>query len=143
MGIREDVEDVMKEVKKITKRGFWSRAFDGDDSSVSMASLFLAATTIIGLILLLVPVAVVIVDLYFSHTVNVDMSDMAAYVTSVTALFASGGITKAWTTWANYKYNGKNCKKSKNAKNCKKVHAVDIDDDEDEDDFDSGFGEVS
>lgn len=76
-----------------------------DDNTVSVTSIFLLVTTIIGLVLLLVPAIVLLVEVFYNHTITTDLSGMAAYIGSVAGLFASAGITKAWTNWSNYKFN--------------------------------------
>lgn len=91
-------------VEKI-KYKFLNKLFDMDDNSVSATSVFLLATTIIGLILLLVPAITLLVEVFYNHTIATDLSGMAAYIGSVAGLFASAGITKAWTNWSNYKFN--------------------------------------
>lgn len=90
---------------KNKKRSFFSKLFDMDDNSVSITSVFLIITTVIGLILLLVPAIILLVEVYYNHTVATDLSGMASYIGAVAALFATGGITKAWTNWSNYKFN--------------------------------------
>ena len=67
------------------------------NSGYSSKSFFLLAITIIGLILLIVPAFVLCIEAYYNHTIQTNLSDMAAYIASVAAIFASGGITKAWS----------------------------------------------
>lgn len=68
-----------------------------NNSGYSSKSFFLISITIIGLILLLVPAVVLVIEAYYNHTITTNLSDMAAYIASVSAIFATGGITKAWS----------------------------------------------
>lgn len=68
-----------------------------NNSGYSSKSFFLVAITMIGLLLLLVPVFVLVIEAWYNHTIQTNLSDMAAYIASVAAIFASGGITKAWS----------------------------------------------
>lgn len=65
-------------------------------SGVSSKSFFLVVVTIIGCILLLVPAIILVVEVFFNHTVATDLNGLAAYITAVAAMFASVGITKVW-----------------------------------------------
>ena len=67
------------------------------NSGYSSKSFFLVAITLIGLLLLIVPVFALCTEAYYNHTIQTNLSDMAAYIASVAAIFASGGITKAWS----------------------------------------------
>lgn len=68
-----------------------------NNSGYSSKSFFLVAITGIGLLLLLVPVFVLVIEAWYNHTIQTNLSDMAAYIAAVAAIFASGGITKAWS----------------------------------------------
>lgn len=68
-----------------------------NNSGYSSKSFFLVAITFIGLLLLLVPVFVLVIEAWYNHTIQTNLSDMAAYIAAVAAIFASGGITKAWS----------------------------------------------
>lgn len=68
-----------------------------NNSGYSSKSFFLVAITVIGLLLLLVPVFVLVIEAWYNHTIQTNLSDMAAYIAAVAAIFASGGITKAWS----------------------------------------------
>lgn len=47
--------------------------------------------------MLLVPVVVLIFEVFYNHTITTDLNGMAAYVASVASLFATAGLTKAWS----------------------------------------------
>lgn len=67
-----------------------------NNTGVSSKNFFLVAVTIIGLILLLVPAILLIIEICYNHTIQTDLSGLAAYIASVAGIFASAGITKAW-----------------------------------------------
>lgn len=67
------------------------------NTGVSSKSFFLVSVTIIGFILLLVPAIILIVEVYCNHTIQTDLNGLAAYIAAVAGVFASAGITKAWS----------------------------------------------
>ena len=71
-----------------------------NNNGVSSKSFFLVIVTMIGCLLLLVPVFALTIEAIFMHTIATDLSAMAAYI----GLFATAGITKAWSE----KYECKN-----------------------------------
>ena len=54
--------------------------------------------------LLFVPVIGMIVDIWFNHTMTINLSDMGVYIGAVAAIFASGGLTSAWTEFSYSKF---------------------------------------
>ena len=68
-----------------------------NNTGVSSKNFFLVIVTIIGCLLLLVPVFALTIEAIFMHTIATDLSAMAAYIGSVASLFATAGITKAWS----------------------------------------------
>lgn len=68
-----------------------------NNTGVSSKNFFLVVVTIIGCLLLLVPVFALTIEAFFMHTIATDLSAMAAYIGSVASLFATAGITKAWS----------------------------------------------
>ena len=68
-----------------------------NNTGVSSKNFFLVTVTIIGCLLLLVPVFALTIEAFFMHTIATDLSAMAAYIGSVASLFATAGITKAWS----------------------------------------------
>lgn len=84
---------------------WFSKLLDMTNETVSMSSFFLLTLTIIGLILLVVPAIVLLIEVYYNHTINTNLSDMAAYITSVSTLFATGGIIKGWSTYTHNKFS--------------------------------------
>lgn len=68
-----------------------------NNTGVSSKNFFLVTVTIAGIILLLIPAIVLIVEVIYNHTIKTDLSGMAAYVAAVAGIFASAGVTKAWS----------------------------------------------
>lgn len=92
--------------KKIEKNnGWWKRLLDKNDTTVSSSSFYLVSVTLVGLLLLFVPMIVLIVEVIYNHTVATDLNGMAAYIASVAGLFASGGIVKGWISYNDSKTN--------------------------------------
>lgn len=65
-----------------------------NNTGVSSKNFFLVAVTIIGCLLLLVPVFALTIEAIFMHTITTDLAGMAAYIGAVSAVLASGGLTK-------------------------------------------------
>lgn len=68
-----------------------------NNTGVSSKNFFLVAVTIVGLILLFVPVVLLMIEICYNHTIKTDLNGLAAYISSVAAVFATAGITKAWS----------------------------------------------
>lgn len=68
-----------------------------NNTGISSKNFFLVAATIIGLILLLVPAVLLIIEVCYNYTIQTDLNGLAAYIASVAGIFASAGITKAWS----------------------------------------------
>jgi hypothetical protein len=75
-----------------------------EDNNVSALNFFLIATLAVGVILLFVPIIGMLVDIWFNHTMTINLSDMAMYIGAVAGIFASGGLTSAWTEFSYSKY---------------------------------------
>ena len=79
-----------------SKGNMFSRLIQ-NNTGVSSKNFFLVTVTLIGLILLLVPAIVLITEVFANHTISTNLDGMAAYIGSVAGVFASAGITKAWS----------------------------------------------
>lgn len=107
----EEVLEIANNVNKIIDKkiiahnGWWKKLLDKNDTTVSSSSFYLISVTIVGLLLLLVPMIVLVVEVIFNHTVQTDLNGMAAYIGSVAALFATGGIVKGWISYNDSKTN--------------------------------------
>ena len=68
-----------------------------NNTGVSSKNFFLVVVTIIGCILLIIPAIILIIEVFYNHTIATNLDGMAAYIASVAAIFTSAGITKAWS----------------------------------------------
>ncbi len=68
-----------------------------NNTGISSKNFFLVVVTIIGCILLLIPAIILIVETIYNHTIATNLDGMAAYIAAVAGVFASAGITKAWS----------------------------------------------
>lgn len=84
--------------------GFWSKLVK-EDTNVSVMNFFLMATLGVGVLLLFIPVVAMVVDLWYNHTLTINMSDLGMYIGAVAGIFAAGGLSSAWTEFAYSKYN--------------------------------------
>ena len=75
----------------------WINTLIKSNTGVSSKSFFLVIVTIIGCLLLLVPVFTLSIEAIFLHTITTDLTGMAAYIGAVASLFATAGLTKAWS----------------------------------------------
>ncbi len=75
-----------------------------EDNNVSVLNFFLLATVFVGIVLLIVPIVGMLVDIFFNHTMTINLSDMALYIGAVAGIFASGGLTTAWTEFSYSKF---------------------------------------
>ena len=91
-------------MSKKTKDGFWTKLVK-EDTNVSVMNFFLMCTLAVGIILLIVPIVGMIVDIIYNHTMTINMSDLGSYIMAVAGIFASGGLSSAWTEFAYSKYN--------------------------------------
>lgn len=86
------------------KDSFWTKLVK-EDTNVSVMNFFLMATLAVGVLLLFVPVVAMAVDVWFNHTLTINMSDLGMYIGAVAGIFAAGGLSSAWTEFAYSKYN--------------------------------------
>ena len=84
--------------------GFWTKLVK-EDTNVSVMNFFLMATLGVGVLLLFIPVIAMVVDLWYNHTLTINMSDLGMYIGAVAGIFAAGGLSSAWTEFAYSKYN--------------------------------------
>lgn len=45
----------------------------------------------------MIPAMVLTIEVVYNHTIQTDLQGMAAYIGAVAGLFATAGITKAWS----------------------------------------------
>lgn len=119
----------MKRKKK--QKGWFARLVDMNDTTVSASTVFLIITSTIALILLIVPAIILLVEIFYNHTIATDISGIAQYIAAVCGIFASGGILKGWTNYSSYRFNQQSQKEIiENVKNQLLEQSID---DEDED----------
>lgn len=75
----------------------WLSDLVRNNTGVSSKNFFLVNVTLIGTLLLLIPAIVLTVEVCYNHTIQTDLTGMAAYIGAVAGIFASAGITKAWS----------------------------------------------
>ena len=78
------------------------------DNNVSVGNFFLVACTIVGLLLLIVPLFALVIEAWFNHTITTDLNGMASYIVAVCSIFTVGGLTHGWTHWAENKFKSIN-----------------------------------
>ena len=83
-------------INKFTTMNFFNKLIE-KDTGVSSKSFFLVIVTLVGAFLLLVPAIILIVEVCYNHTIQTDLNGIAAYIGAVAGVFASAGVTKAWS----------------------------------------------
>ena len=68
-----------------------------NNTGVSSKNFFLIAITLIGAFLLIMLIISIIVDLIHNGKVTMSWTDMGMFVGSVSTMFCTAGITKAWS----------------------------------------------
>jgi hypothetical protein len=99
------------------REGFWTNLVK-DDNNFSTVNFFLVAATIVGIALLIVPIFAMCVDVYFNHTITINLSDMAAYIVAVAGIFGAAGLTNAWTEYSYQRYNKNIFSEHQNTESC-------------------------
>ena len=120
-------------MRKKKRKGWLARLVDMDDYTVSASTVFLIFTTVIALVLLLVPAIALLIEIFYNHTIATDLSGMAEYIAAVCGIFASGGILKGWTNYTNYRFNKKKTKEIIN--NISETLTEEVNNSEDGDNF--------
>lgn len=75
----------------------WFSKLVRNNSGVSSKNFFLVTVTLIGCILLLVPAVILMIESIANKTIATDLNGLAAYIGAVASLFATAGLTKAWS----------------------------------------------
>lgn len=68
-----------------------------NNSGISSKNFFLVVVTVIGCILLIVPAFTLTFEVIINGTITTSLDGFAAYIGAVAGLFATAGITKAWS----------------------------------------------
>ena len=92
-------------IKKIVKGNFFSKLVQ-QNSGYSSKSFFLVVVTFIGTLLLAVPIFSLTIEAWYNHTITTYLTEMAAYITAVAAVFTSVGLTKVWSEKYEHKLPG-------------------------------------
>lgn len=75
----------------------WFAKLIRNNTGVSAKNFFLVIVTFIGCLLLLVPAFTLTLEAVMMHTIATDLTGFAAYIGAVGSLFATAGLTKAWS----------------------------------------------
>ena len=78
-----------------------------NNTGVSSKNFFLVFVTMMGCLLLLVPAFALTFEVVTNTTISTSLEGFAAYIGAVAGLFATAGITKAWSE----KYEHRNTNK--------------------------------
>ena len=106
MEIKEEIkEQIIEEIEdmKGKKMGLF-RNLIKSNSGVSSKNFFLVCVTLVGIFMLSILAAGLIVDIVYNHTITISMSDASYFIGAIGTLFASAGITKAWSDSSTNKY---------------------------------------
>ena len=93
-----------KVANKKPKDSFFNKLIK-EDTNVSMMNFFLMATLAVGVILLFIPAIGLCVDIWFNHTMTINLADLGTYIVAVAGIFAAGGLSSAWTEFSYSKFN--------------------------------------
>ena len=94
---------IYKGKEKLMKKGFLKRALDKNDASIALSSIIVLLLMGVGILLLLVPMFILIIEAWFNHTITTDLNGMAAYIGAVTAIFVTAGSIKVGIHWSDGK----------------------------------------
>lgn len=86
------------------KQGLWNDLMR-DDNDFNTMNFFLVAATLVGILMLIVPAAGLVVDIWFNHTITIDLSGLASYVIAVAGIFGAAGISNAWVEYSYERYH--------------------------------------
>ena len=96
-------------LKKAVKGNFFVKLIT-NGSGYSSKSFFLVLVTMIGTLLLAMPIFILSIEAWYNHTIATNLSDMAAYIAAVAGVFTSVGLTKVWGEKYERKLPGPDCK---------------------------------
>ena len=88
---------------KCMKKGFFAKMVDKKDTSVALSSIIVIALMLVGILLLILPMFILIIEAWFNHTITTDLNGMAAYIGAVTAIFVTAGSIKVGIHWSDGK----------------------------------------
>lgn len=76
-----------------------------EGNNINPMYVYLLLVGAIGVMLLFVPVIGMLVDIWYNHTMTINLSDMAVYIGAVAGLFISGGIPAAVAEYSYSKFD--------------------------------------
>ena len=77
---KKELEEIIANPTRTKSTDSYMNKLIKSDNNVSVGNFFLVACTIVGLLLLLVPLFVLSIEAWFNHTITTDLSGMAAYI---------------------------------------------------------------
>ena len=95
---------IFSKMKKKDNDNFFVKATK-ENNNINPVYVFMLGVLAVGVLLLFVPVIGMLVDIWYNHTMTINLSDMAVYVGAVAAIFTSGGVTAAITEYSYSKFN--------------------------------------
>lgn len=96
MDMNTVVVEVEKQIDNKDKNGWWHKLLDKRNDEVSSSTFFVCILLGVGVLLLLVPLFALSIEAWFNHTITTDLTGMAAYIGSVTAIFTVAAGLKGW-----------------------------------------------
>lgn len=75
----------------------WFQKLITPNTGYSSKSFLLVVVTILGIGLLVMPIIILSIEIWTNHTIQTDLTGLAAYIGSISTLFASAGFTKAFS----------------------------------------------
>lgn len=84
----------VKNMAKQSKKSFFSKLLDKNDPALATSNFLVVSMLFVGLVLLIVPIFILIIESWYNHTISTDLNGLASYITSVAAIFATAGVTK-------------------------------------------------
>ena len=95
---------IFNKMKRKDNDNFFVKATK-ENNNINPVYVFMLGVLAVGVLLLFVPVIGMIVDIWYNHTMTINLSDMAVYVGAVAAIFTSGGVTAAITEYSYSKFD--------------------------------------
>ena len=100
--IKNQIIEGIEEMK--TKKCGLFRNLIKSNSGVSSKNFFLVCVTLVGILMLAILAAGFIVDIVYNHSITISMTDASYFIGAIASLFATAGITKAWSDSSTNKY---------------------------------------
>lgn len=72
---------------------FWIKLIK-NNTGVSSKNFFLVVMTLVGLVLLLMPIIILSIEITYNHTITTDLNGLAAYIGATSTVLVTAGVTK-------------------------------------------------